>query len=66
MPASHKNGGRVSDKAPCDPGCSEKFGIPGCSCLLDSSLADRRAQTSVKKVFSQVLEQFAIEVFMAL
>jgi hypothetical protein len=30
-------------------------------CLLDSSLADRRAQTSVKKVSSQLVEHFAIE-----
>lgn len=61
MHASHKNDSRVSDKAPCEPGCGGKFGIPGCSCLLDSLLADRRAQTSAKKFFSQVLEHFAIE-----
>jgi len=61
MYASHKNGSRVSDKAPCEPGCGGKFGIPGCSCLLDYLLVDRRAQTSAKKVFSQVLEHFAIE-----
>jgi hypothetical protein len=61
MHASHKNGSRDSDKAPCNPGCGGKFSIPGSSCLLGSSLGDRRVQTSVKKVFSQLLEHFVTE-----
>ena len=52
MHASHKNGSRDSDNTPCNPGCGGKFGITGSSYLLGSSLGDRRAQTSVKKVFS--------------
>jgi len=65
MHASHKNGSRVSDKAPCEPGCGGKFGIPGCSCLLDSLLADRRAQTSAKKCWNILLLK-AATFFMAL
>ena len=61
MLGSNKNGSRDSDRAPCDPGFGGMFGIPGSLCLLGSSRVDRRAQTSVRKVFSQLLEHFAIE-----
>jgi hypothetical protein len=61
MHASHKNGSRDSDKAPCNPGFGGKFVIPGSSCLLGSSFGDRRAHTSVKGVFSHLLENFVTE-----
>jgi hypothetical protein len=61
MHASHKNGSRDSDKAPCNPGCGGMFGIPVDSCILGSSLGDRRIQTSVKEVLSQLLGHFVTE-----
>lgn len=45
---------------PCCPGDS-KLVIPESMCALGSCLANEGAQTSVKNVSSQLLEQYAVK-----
>jgi len=53
---SKRNGSRYWKRAPCGPRDGGNSGVPESLCPLGSSLADRGAKTTVKKVSSQWME----------